>query len=56
MCVCLYLCSQSSFPDLGDIGVCVVECVQVHIAELIIELHPELPRQVIVSVVHITGY
>lgn len=44
-----YLSSQPPFPDLGDVGVCRVQLVKIHLVELVIELLPQLPGQVVVA-------
>lgn len=44
-----YLSSQSPFFDLGDVGVCRVQLVKVHLVELVVELLAKLPGQVVVA-------
>lgn len=44
-----YLSSQSSFFDLGDVGVCRVQLVKIHRVELVVEPLPKLPGQVVVA-------
>lgn len=44
-----YLSSQSPFFDLGDVGVCRVQLVKIHLAELVVELLQKLPGQVVVA-------
>lgn len=44
-----YLSSQSPFSDLGDVGVCRAQVVKIHLVELVVELLPELPGQVVVA-------
>lgn len=48
-CFVLYLSSQPSLLDLGDVGVCGGKCVKIHFVELIVELLSELPRQVVMT-------
>lgn len=44
-----YLSSQSPFLDLGDVGVCGRQRVEIHLVELVVELLPKLPGQVVVA-------
>lgn len=44
-----YLSSQSPFFDLGDVGVCRVQLVKIHLVELVVELLQKLPGQVVVA-------
>lgn len=44
-----YLCSQTSLLDLGDVGVRCAEGVEIHFAELVVELQTKLPGQVVVA-------
>lgn len=44
-----YLSSQSPCLDLGDVGVCGLQLVEIHLVELVVELLPKLPGQVVVA-------
>lgn len=44
-----YLSSQSPLLDLGDVGVCGLQRVKIHLVELVVELLPKLPGQVVVA-------
>lgn len=44
-----YLSSQSPFLHLGDVGVGGIQSVKIHLIELVVELLPKLPGQVVVA-------
>lgn len=44
-----YLSSQSPFLHLGDVGVGGLQRVKIHLVELVVELLPKLPGQVVVA-------
>lgn len=54
LCVCVrplsYLGSQTALLDLWDVGVSRVQCVEIHFAELVVELLSKLPGKIIVAV------
>lgn len=45
-----YLGSQTPFLDLWDVGVSRIQCVEIHFAELVVELISKLPGQIVVTV------
>ena len=44
-----YLCPQLPRLDLGDVGVCSVQRVQIHFVQLVVKPFPELPGQVVMT-------
>lgn len=45
-----YLGSQTTLFDLWDVGVSRIQCVEIHFAELVVELLSKLPGKIIMAV------